>query len=215
MVHRGAAGKLWRQPDRCRQKVRETQKLKEGNGTPSPIVTTKHPHISQASTSACCHNHELQTCIRSIPDVLQQKEQRPQRASQYQNVFEILEQPAVLAGLVTKGLLTRTQCLSNVQHDVLHKYPRKTHMGAVFCDTGTYTSVETNTWVCVRSSPRHDVLPAAHSVSMETLVFESPVVHILASMVTHGVMRTTPPICRRRPHTCRRAHTKSSVQCRM
>lgn len=159
--------------------------------------------MSQASARAHCHNKESQTCIRSILIVLQQTEQRPQQTSQYQNVFEIFAQPSILAGLVTKGLLTHTQCVSNAPFDVLHKYHPKTQTGPVFCDTvGTHKNVVTNTRVYVRSPPMHDVLPVAHGVSMETLVLENPVVQVLVSMVTHCDMRMTSPIHRRRPHAC-------------
>ena len=97
VVHRGKAGKLWRQRD---------------NETLSAIVTTKYPHMSQASTRAHCGNKVLQTCIRSVLIVLQQTEQRPQQTAQYQHVFETCAQPSILAGLVTTGLFSHTQCAS-------------------------------------------------------------------------------------------------------
>ena len=104
--------------------------------------------------------------------------------------------------IVTTGLLTHTQCVSNSPLDVLHKYRSKRQTSPVFCATaGTHTSFQ-NTGVCVRSSPTHDVLPAARRVSMETLVLESPALHILASMVTHGDMRLNYLFDRRRPHSC-------------
>ena len=92
-VHRGKAGKLWRHRD---------------NETLGAIVTTKYPHMLQASTREHCHNTVLQICIRSFLIVLQETEQRPQQTSQRQNVFETCAQPSILAGLVTTGLLTHT-----------------------------------------------------------------------------------------------------------